>query len=249
MPIRVIARLDVKPPFVVKPVHFEGVKKIDAPHVLSEKYSQEGADEIFYIDIVSSLYRRPIIFDLIRQSAETVQVPFAVGGGIRSVEDASMLFHGGADKIVINTFALQEDPSIIDKLARVFGSQAVVVHIQAKQWEPEYWECYSDCGRIQSGKSVRDWAKEAVNRGAGEILLSSVDTDGRQRGFDIELIDRVVSDVSVPVVAGSGAGSLDDIKALVNRVKPSGIAFGSVLHYGKVSFSDIKRVVNSGSLS
>jgi cyclase len=240
---RLIAKLDVKPPYVVKPVHFEGLRKIGNPSELAKKYYDQGADELFYIDIVSSLYQREILFDGIEKVANELFIPFAVGGGVKSIDDFSKMFHMGADKVVINTYAIQEDPSIINKAAKIFGSQAVVVNIEAKKWQ-NHWECYTDCGRIQSQKNVLEWAKEVEQRGAGEILLQSVDTDGRCRGFDIELAKKVVSLVDIPVVVSSGAGSLEDIKTLIKVANPSGVAIASLLHYDRVNIQDIKQYLN-----
>jgi cyclase len=247
MSVRIIAKLDVKPPYVVKPVHFEGLRKIGTPEVLSEKYYNQGADEIFYIDIVSSLYRREILFDEIEKAANQLYVPFAVGGGVKTVDDFSRLFHCGADKVVINTYAVQEDPDIINKAAKVFGSQAVVVNIEAKKWN-DNWECFTDCGRIQSGVDVLDWVKDIEQRGAGEVLLQSVDTDGRQRGFDIDLATQVVNSVNIPVVVSSGAGSLEDIKNLIQVANPSGIAIASLLHYDKVTVFEIKKYLKENEI-
>jgi cyclase len=240
MPLRIIARLDVKPPFVVKPVHFEGLRKMGNPGEMALKYYEQGADEIFYLDIVSSLYQRKILLDPIRKTAKPLFIPFAAGGGVKSVDDFVRLLHNGVDKVVINTYALQTDSSIIDRAARVFGSQAVVVHIEAKKWDG-WWECYSDCGRIRSGKDVLDWVREAEDLGAGELLVSSVDMEGRRRGFDTELISQVVTNVHIPVVAGSGAGSLEHIKDMVLAAKPDAVAVASLLHYGLATIPDIKR--------
>ena len=239
MTVRIIAKLDVKPPYVVKPIHFEGLRKIGDPSDLAMKYYKQGADELFYIDIVSSLFQRQILFNEIEQVANKLFIPFAVGGGVRSIDDFSKMFHVGADKVVINTHAVQKDPSIIDKAAKIFGSQAVVVNIEAKRWS-DTWECFTDCGRIQTQKDVLSWVNEVEQRGAGEILLQSVDNDGRCRGFDLELASEVVSLVSIPVVISSGAGSLDDIKILVESSKPSGVAIASLLHYDKTTIKDIK---------
>jgi imidazole glycerol-phosphate synthase subunit HisF len=215
MTVRIIAKLDVKPPYVVKPVHFEGLRKMGNPSELAKKYYDQGADELFYIDIVSSLYQREILFNEIEKVANELFIPFAAGGGVKNIDDFSKMFHMGADKVVINTYAIQEDPNIIDIAAKIFGSQAVVINIEAKKWN-DSWECYTDCGRIQSGKDVLEWVKEVEKRGAGEILLQSVDSDGRRRGFDIELAKEVVSLVKIPVVVSSGAGSLEDIKPYLN---------------------------------
>jgi cyclase len=239
-PLRIIARLDVKPPYVVKPIRFEGNRQIGNPRDLARKYYNQGADEIFYLDIVASLYQRNILLDWITFTSEDLFIPFAAGGGVKSIQDFKLLLHNGVDKVVINTFALHHDPNIIERAAMIFGSQSVVVHIEAKKWN-DRWECYSDCGRIRSGKGVLDWVKKVEDLGAGEIFISSVDADGLQQGFDIELIKEVVSSVKIPVVAGSGAGSLDDILQLVYQAKPDAIAIASMLHYGTSTISEIKQ--------
>jgi len=244
MTVRIIAKLDVKPPYVVKPVHFEGLRKMGNPSELAKKYYAQGADELFYIDIVSSLYQREILFNEIEQVANKLFIPFAAGGGVKSIDDFSKMLHMGADKVVINTHAVQEDPNIIDKAAKIFGSQAVVINIEAKRWK-DNWECYTDCGRIQSQKDVLGWANEVEQRGAGEILLQSVDTDGRCRGFDTELASKIVSLVNIPVVVSSGAGSLEDIKTLIKAASPSGVAIASLLHYDRVTIQDIKQYLNN----
>ena len=244
---RIIVKLDVKPPFVVKPVHFEGLRKIGSPSGLAKKYYLQGADEVFYIDIVSSLYRRSILFQEIESVAGGLFIPFCAGGGVQSIDDYSKMFHHGADKVVINTFALQNDPEIINRAAEAFGSQAVVVNIEAKRLNGN-WACYTDCGRINGNKNVLDWAVESAERGAGEILLQSVDTDGRRRGFDIELAKKIVGSVDVPVVVASGAGNLEDIKTLVEEAKPSGVAISSLLHYGDVTVQEIKNYLKKETL-
>jgi len=246
MKIRVIAKLDIKPPFVVKPVHFEGLRKMGSPSKLAKKYYLQGADEIFYIDIVSSLYQRGMILNDIELSANELFVPFCVGGAVRSIDDFSKLFRSGADKVAINTYALQEDENIISRAAQIFGNQSIVVNIEAKRWD-NWWECYSDCGRIPSGKDLFSWAKRVEELGAGEILLQSVDRDGRGLGFDLELCKRVVDLVDIPVVVASGAGSLKDIKEVIEYAKPSGVAIATLLHYDKYTISDIKDyLINNG---
>jgi imidazole glycerol-phosphate synthase subunit HisF len=236
---RIIAKLDVKPPHVVKPVHFEGLKKIGSPVELAQTYYMQEADELAYIDIVASLYQREILFDEIERVANQLYIPFSVGGGVKTIEDFSRLIHMGADKVILNTFALQENSKLIDNAARIFGSQAIVINIEAKKYHDK-WLCYSDGGKIQSTQEPHKWAKEIEMRGAGEIILQSVDTDGMQKGFDIDLAKTVVSSVNIPVVIGSGAGTLDDIKTMIEIVKPSGVALASLLHYKKFSIKDIK---------
>lgn len=247
MAVRVIARLDVKPPYVVKPVHFEALRKVGKPHEMAFKYYLQGADEIFYIDIVASLYQREILIEYIIETAKKLFVPFAAGGGVRSEDDFAQLLHNGVDKVVINTTPLQYDPDIIERAARIVGSQAVVVHVEAKRWNG-WWECYSDCGRIRSGKNVLSWVKEVEGRGAGEILLSSVDRDGRKRGFDIDLIGEVVSTVRIPVIAASGAGRLEDISEMILRAKPDAVAIASMLHYDVISITDIKKHLKENNI-
>lgn len=247
MRTRIIAKLDVKPPYVVKPVHFEGLRKVGMPAELAKKYYEQGADEVMYIDIVASLYQREILFSEIEQTANELFIPFGVGGGVKTIDDFSKLFHAGADKVVLNTYAVQQNPDIINQAAEIFGNQAVVVSIEAKRRD-NWWECYTDCGRIQSGKNVLEWVKEVELRGAGEILLQSVDHDGRQRGFDLELSKLVVESVNIPVVITSGAGKLEDIKELIDYASPSGVALASLLHYDKYTIQEIKEYLRSNGI-
>ena len=248
MNTRIIVKLDIKPPHVVKPLFFEGLKVVGEPAELAKNYYLQGADEVFYIDIISSLYQREIMYEHIQDTANELFVPFAVGGGVKNTNDFSKLLHLGADKVLINTHALQKDPEIINKAAEIFGKQAVVVNIEAKKIYNSY-ECYSDCGRIESGYDVFDWCKEVERRGAGEILLQSVDNDGSQKGFDIDLAKKIVSLVNIPVVIASGAGSLEDIKEVINKAEPSGVAISSILHYDKFTVSDIKNYLKKNNIA
>jgi len=244
MSTRIIAKLDVKPPFVVKPIHFEGLRIMGTPSKLAKKYYDQGADELYYIDIVSSLYQREILFNELEAVASNLFIPLAAGGGVKSIDDFSKMIHIGADKVVINTHAIQKDPSIIDKAAKIFGSQAVVINIEAKRWK-SFYECYTDCGREQTHKNVLEWSKEVESRGAGEILLQSVDMDGTCKGFELDLASEVVSISNIPVVVASGAGSIEDILKLIEVANPSGVAIASLLHYDKTTIYDIKNVINS----
>ena len=246
--IRIIAKLDVKPPNVVKPVHFEGLRKMGNPSELAKKYYDQGADELFYIDIVASLYRREILFNDIERVANELFVPFAAGGGVKSIDDFSKMMHLGADKVIINTYSVQENPDIINNAAKIFGSQAVVVNIEAKKWQ-NHWECYTDCGRIQTGKDVLEWVQEVEKLGAGEVLLQSVDMDGKCRGYDVELAKKVVDSVDIPVVVSSGAGSLEDVKEVIEFANPNGVAIASLLHYDRLTIQDIKNYLRSNGIS
>jgi cyclase len=245
--IRIIVKLDVKPPFVVKPVHFEGLRKMGLPIDLAKKYYEQGADEIFYIDIVASLYQREILINEIENTANELFIPFGVGGGVKTIDDFSKLFHSGADKVALNTYALQENPEIINHAAKIFGNQAVVVNIEAKRWD-DWYECYTDCGRIRSSKDVIKWAQEVESRGAGEIFLQCVDTDGRRKGFDMELAKAVIDSVKIPVVVSSGAGKLEDIKELIENTQPSGVAISSLLHYNDFTIKEIKDYLRKNNI-
>lgn len=245
--IRIIVKLDVKPPFVVKPVHFEGLRKMGLPIDLAKKYYEQGADEIFYIDIVASLYQREILINEIENTANELFIPFGVGGGVKTIDDFSKLFHSGADKVALNTYALQEDPEIINHAAKIFGNQAVVVNIEAKRWD-NWYECYTDCGRNRSNKDVIKWAQEVESRGAGEIFLQCVDTDGRRKGFDMELAKAVIDSVKIPVVVSSGAGKLEDIKELIENTQPSGVAISSLLHYNDFTIKEIKDYLRTNNI-
>ena len=247
MKTRIIAKLDVKPPYVIKPVHFEGLRKIGLSVDLAKKYYEQGADEIMYIDVVASLYQRNILFNDIEKTANELFIPLGVGGGVKTLEDFTKLFNSGADKVSINTYAVHENPEIINQAAQTFGNQAITVNIEAKKWENHY-ECYTDCGRVRSDKNVIDWAKEVEARGAGEILLQSVDRDGRQKGFDIQLAKKVIESVKIPVMVSSGAGSLEDIKELIQYAKPSGVVIASILHYDKFSIKEVKEYLRKNNI-
>ena len=240
MTLRIIAKLDVKPPYVVKPVHFEGLRKVGKPAELARKYYEQGADEIIYIDIVASLYQRELLVPHIKETSENVLVPLGVGGGVRNLNDFSSLFHSGADKVLINTEVVQRNPDLINQASVTFGAQSVVLNIEAKKLPSGTWECYTDCGRIRSSRNVLEWVQEAEKRGAGEIVLQSVDRDGRRRGFDLDLIQQVVNLVDIPVVAASGAGTLEDILSVAKIPNLGGIAIASLLHYDEYTIEDIR---------
>ena len=239
MRTRIIAKLDVKPPYVVKPIHFEGLRKIGITSELAKKYYKQGADEIMYIDIVSSLYQRDIVFNEIEKTANELFIPFGVGGAIRSLEDISKLFHIGADKVVINTYAVQENPEIINKAAEIFGNQAIVINIEAKKWGA-HWECYTDCGRIRSGRDVLEWAKEVESRGAGEILLTSMDCDGTKDGFDLELTRTISENLEIPVIASGGAGNLDHFYDVFTTGKADAALAASIFHFKEYEVAAVK---------
>jgi cyclase len=237
--IRVIARLDIKGPNLVKGIQFEGLRKMGNPNEFARRYYKQGADEILYIDTVASLYNRNNLQDIIKETTRNVFIPITVGGGIRSLEDVKEILRTGADKVAVNTAALK-NPQLIKKIAQVFGSQCLILSIQAKKVSEGKWEAYYDNGREKSGIDVLEWAKQGTLLGAGEILLTSVDMEGTQKGFDYELVREVSKAVPIPVIAGGGCGGADDVVRVVAEGKADAVAIASVFHYNQITISDLK---------
>jgi cyclase len=240
--LRLIARLDIKGSNVVKGVQMEGLRVVGKPEEMAQRYAESGADEILYIDTVASLYGRNQLEALLEKTCESVFVPITVGGGIGSIQDARRLFNAGADKIAVNTAALKR-PALINELAAHFGSQAVVVSIEAKRVNGG-WECYTDNGRNRTNFDAVEWSLEAVSRGVGEILVTSVDRDGTRQGFDTELVAAIAPHVPVPVTASGGCGSLEHLRAVL-RAGADAVAVGSALHYNHVSFEGMRAAATS----
>lgn len=245
--IRLIARLDVKGPNLIKGIQLEGLRVMGVPNDFALDYYRQGADELIYMDIVASLYGRNHLGDIIKAAAKDIFIPMTVGGGIRSVEDAREILRSGADKVAINTAAVA-DPTIISNLARQFGSQCVVLSIEAKKIGSEHWEVYTDNGRERTGLDVVTWAKQCTSQGAGEILLTSVDREGTRRGFDVDLVKAVSNSVSVPVIASGGMGSPNDLLAVVNEGGADAVAMADILHYQRAGIADIRAVAKSAGL-
>lgn len=222
---------------MVKGVQMEGLRVVGKPEDLARRYA-EDADELLYIDTVASLYGRNQLTDLLRRTTDDTFIPITVGGGISCKEDAKRLFEAGADKVAINTAAIRR-PDLIDELASFYGSQAVVVSIQAKRTEGG-WEAYCEAGREKTGRDAVEWALEAVSRGAGELLLTSVDQDGTRKGFDCSLFKAVSERVGVPVVICGGMGSAAHLEPVD---KAHGISMASVLHYGALTIPDIRQAL------
>lgn len=237
--IRLIARLDVKAPNLVKGVQLEGLRKLGNPNEFAIKYYKQGIDEIFYADIVASLYDRNSLLEIIEETTLDVFVPITVGGGLRSLEDVSEALRAGADKVSINSAAIK-NPKIISEVAHKFGSQCMVLSIEAKRHN-NYWEAYYDNGREHSNLDVIEWAKKGEQLGAGEIMLTSVDQDGTGKGFDVDLVKAVTEVVSIPVIASGGMGKLSDINTIVHEGSADAIAMANVLHYNKVTISDVRK--------
>jgi cyclase len=236
--LRIIARLDIKNDAVIKGIHLEGQRKVGAPLELAADYYKSGVDEVLFMDSVASLYGRSNLFDTIALACRSVFVPITLGGGIRSVEDVERALEAGADKVAINT-ALTREPSLVEKIATIYGSQCLVGSIEAKR-TGQRWEAYVSNGREPTGRDVFEWASELESRGIGELLVTSVDREGTQRGFDIDLYESLSAKTTVPVVACGGAGSLAHVKELVDRCAPQGVALASILHYKKSSVESLK---------
>ncbi|MBL7810757.1 MAG: imidazole glycerol phosphate synthase subunit HisF [Bacteroidetes bacterium] len=243
---RIIARIDVKNEFVIKGIHLEGLRKVGNPVELARKYYQQGVDEILFMDAVASLYGRNNLFHIIEQACREVFIPITIGGGLRSVEDIDLALKSGADKISINTQAIKE-PTLITRAAEMYGSQAVVASIEAKN-KGSWWEAYTDNGREETGLNVVEWAKEVERLGAGEILLTSVDMEGTKKGFDLELAEQVYNAVSVPVIFSGGAGQPDHVLALADRINPDAVAFASILHYNTFGIQELKQNLNAAGM-
>ena len=217
MKIRLIPRLDIKGPNLIKGIHLEGLRVIGDPQAFARRYYEQGADELLYVDVVASLYGRNSLHDIVKRAASDVFVPLTVTGGLRSIEDVRDVLRSGADKVGINTAATKR-PELIREVARKFGSQCMVLSIEAKRvGDGEHWEAYADNGRERTGLDVVDWARRGVELGAGEILLTSVDREGTREGFDSALIAAVATAVSVPVIASGGMGRPEDVGDAVNR--------------------------------
>ncbi|MBL42079.1 MAG: imidazole glycerol phosphate synthase subunit HisF [Rhodospirillaceae bacterium] len=227
--IRIIPKLEVKGLNVIKGIRMEGLRKVGLPEELSEKYYLDSADEILFIDSVASLYGRNNLHDLVTKVSEKIKLPLCVGGGVKSKEEAKKLFRSGADKISLNTQAITT-PSIINELATVFGTQSIVISIQAKKKQNGFWEAYYNNGREKSNKDVIDWLQEAVDLGAGEILLTSIDQDGTKLGPDFELIKKVLEIAKVPVIVSGGIRNYKDIIKLVD-LGVRAVAIGHILHF------------------
>lgn len=237
--LRLIARLDIKGVNLIKGVHLEGLRVVGDPQLHAAKYYGDGADEIIYIDAVASLYGRNNLIDVVSRATEHVFVPITVGGGIRSVEDARILLRAGADKIAINTAAI-EDPSLIRDLASVWGSSTVVLSIEAKNIAPNKWEAYTNNGRERTGLDVVQWAEQGAMLGAGEIFLTSIDQEGTKKGFDCRLVAEVTKVVDIPVIASGGFGAFEHLTDLLSLSKPTGVAFADSLHYDRFTVEQIR---------
>ena len=236
---RLVPCLDVDRGRVVKGVRFVSLRDAGDPVECAARYDAEGADELVFLDITASADARPIVIDMVQRVADAVFLPFTVGGGVRSVEDADGLLRAGADKVAVNTAAV-DDPALVERLALRFGSQAVVLAVDARQRGAQWWEVYVHGGRTPTGRDAVAWAREGAVRGAGEILLTSMDRDGTKDGFDIGLTRAVADAVPVPVVASGGCGTVEHMTAALTEGRASAALAASVFHFGEIRIPDAK---------
>jgi len=243
---RVIPCLDVDAGRVVKGVGFVDLRDAGDPVELAARYDAAGADELVLLDITATSSKRETVVELARRAADEVFIPFTIGGGIRSVEDAQAVLDAGADKVSVNSAALAR-PELIDELANNFGSQCVVLAIDAKATSENAWEAYVAGGRTPTGRDAIEWAKEGVGRGAGEILLTSMDRDGTNSGYDLKLTSAVADAVVVPVIASGGAGELEHLSAAISAGADA-VLCASIFHYGRHTVGEAKRYLEAAGI-
>ena len=241
---RIIPCLDVNKGRVVKGVNFVNLRDAGDPVELAARYDKEGADELIFLDITASNEERNIIYDVVKRTAEEVFIPFTVGGGIRTVDDIRMILAAGADKVSLNTAAVK-DESLVETAAKRFGSQCIVVAVDARFVGDDKWEVYINGGRTPVGLDVIDWVKRVEELGAGEILLTSMDRDGTKDGYDIEITRRVSEAVNIPVIASGGAGTLEHFREALTEGKADAALAASLFHYGTYTISQVKEYLKS----
>lgn len=237
--MRIISRLDIKNQNLIKGINLEGLKIVGEPNKFALKYYNEGIDEILFMDVVASLYGRNNLFDIISKASKDIFIPITVGGGIRSIDDATIAFKSGADKVAINTAAV-ENNNLINQLSEKFGSQSIVLSVEAKKIKKNCWEVFTNNGRQETGLNVIEWVKNCEKRGAGEILLTSVDMEGTRKGFDYELFSQVSKSIKIPIIASGGFGKPSDLSKLNKISKVDAIAVAYALHYNTCSLSEIR---------
>jgi len=243
---RIIARLDINNEYVVKGKCLEGLRKIGKPNEMSKKYYDEGIDEIIFLDAVASLYERNSLIDILKQATKEIFVPITIGGGIKTIQDIYDALSAGADKVAINSKAVK-DINFIKKAVDIFGSQAIVGSIVARKHRYN-WEAFVDNAKHRTHKDVVNWAKELEKAGVGELIITSIDNDGRQKGFDNDLINEIMQVAKIPIIASGGAGSSKDVVKTFQTTSCEAVAIASVLHYNLDSISNIKQVLKENNI-
>ena len=245
---RIIPCLDVDKGRVVKGIHFIDIKDAGDPVELAAFYDREGADEVVFLDITASHEKRRTVVDLASKTAKKVFIPYTIGGGISEIEHIREILKKGADKISINTAAVK-DPSLISRASKIFGSQCIVIAIDAKKRDKNFWEVYINGGRTPTGIDVLEWAKKVEELGAGEILLTSMDRDGTKDGYDIELTGGVTSAVNIPVIASGGAGKLEHLKDVIKYAGADAVLVASIFHYRQNTIREAKEYLRSEGIN
>src|SRR5688572_6820831 len=228
--IRIIPRLDIKGPNLVKGIHFEGLRVLGKPERFARYYYEHGADELIYMDAVASLYDRNSLLEMVERTSREIFIPLTVGGGLRSIDDVRSALRAGADKVSLNTAAIAR-PELITEASRAFGSSTIVVSIEAYKQPDGRYEAYVNYGRDRTGVDALQWAEEAVDRGAGELMVTSINLEGAGKGFDIELVRHIAGRVAVPVIAGGGAGTAEHVADVITEGNADAVALASILHY------------------
>ena len=243
---RIIPCLDVKDGRVVKGVNFVGLKDAGDPVEVARRYNEEGADELTFLDITASSDNRDTIVDIVAEVAREIFIPLTVGGGIRKLEDIYKLLNVGCDKVSVNSAAIKR-PELIDEGAKRFGSQCIVTAIDVKRNEKGFYNVYLNGGRVDTGIDALEWAKEVVNRGAGEILLTSMDADGTKSGFELNITEQISKAVNVPVIASGGAGTMEHIKEAFEHGADAALA-ASIFHYKEIDIMDLKHYLHQNNI-
>lgn len=244
---RIIPCLDVRDGKVVKGINFVGIKEVGDPVELAKQYSDANADEIVFLDITASHEGRSTMLDVVRRTAEVVFVPLTVGGGIRTIDDVRDTLRAGSDKVGINSAAVR-NPDLINEAAEMFGRQCIVAAVDAKKVEDGSWHVVINGGRIDTGKDLLEWVQELEERGAGEILLTSMDADGTKAGYDIEMTKAVCDLVNIPVIASGGAGSVDDFADVFEETGCDAALAASLFHYGELTIDEVKNVMRARNI-
>ncbi len=237
--MRIIVRLDIKNNFVIKGINLEGLRKVGDPSELLVKYYHEGADEILLIDAVASLYGRNNLFKIIEKVVTKTFIPITLGGGIRSIDDIKKALDSGVDKIALNTHAT-ENPKIIEKAVNLFGSSTIMINIDAKKIHSDEWEVYKNYGREKTGLNVKNWIKLIQELGCGEILLTSIDNEGLEKGYDIQLLEYIYDEIKVPLIISGGCGSKNDVYYIKKKFPNVSVSMASILHYNKHKIKDLR---------
>ncbi|NIT61436.1 MAG: imidazole glycerol phosphate synthase subunit HisF, partial [Aliifodinibius sp.] len=244
---RIIPCLDIKDGRTVKGINFEGLRDAGDPVELAKRYSDEGADELVFLDITATKQKRKTLVDLVQKIALEIDIPFTVGGGINSTEQISELLHVGADKVSLNS-AIVRNPELINKASEQFGSQCIVAAVDAKRIGDE-WIVFISGGSQNTGKNALEWIKEVEKRGAGEILLTSMDQDGTKEGFDIELLQRVNDFTTIPVIASGGAGTKQHCIDAIKKGHADAVLAASIFHFREIEISDLKEELHKANIS